>query len=320
MLATSIPTPELLLDNAYIMLAASFQLLSYCSTTPLQATRPILWTLTDPLSLHRSSVWKHNADLEVSPVEKACGSSLQRLSGINALQRLSGASSPSAPPSACMSIKCCYLLTLPDGQLWLPPNSALDTPTTAATLCSLVSPCQLSPCSEFFVLCSCCSDKLFLALTGGINHRHSHPTASSTVCKECHTDSYWRNLTSPHPQPHRLPLAESTIAGLTYHTNCLIGGLSGMLYKDLQGGINHRHTSYHTDCLSRRFVGNHHVTSSIAQGLTALSSPPIASLGGLSVISNFGHGSRSSVIALNLGSSTLRSLRHYPTSAGHPAT
>eukprot|EP01018_Ginkgo_biloba_P038108 Gb_33228 [translate_table: standard] len=70
--------------------------------------------------------------------------------------------------------------------------------------------------------------------------------------------------------PHMLPLAESTIARFTYFTDCLIGGLSGMLYKDLQGGINHRHTSHQTDCLSRRSVGNHQVTSSIAQGLTCL--------------------------------------------------
>eukprot|EP01018_Ginkgo_biloba_P005261 Gb_32747 [translate_table: standard] len=72
-----------------------------------------------------------------------------------------------------------------------------------------------------------------------------------------------------------------------------------MPYEDLQGEINHRHTSYHTDCLSRLSVGNHHVTSSIEQGLTTLSSPPTASLGSLSINSYFGHGSHSSVIALN---------------------
>eukprot|EP01018_Ginkgo_biloba_P015726 Gb_32925 [translate_table: standard] len=58
-------------------------------------------------------------------------SRLPTLTRLTAVHRVS---STSAPPDACMSIKCCYLLTLPDGQLWLPPNSALDTPFVVAAL------------------------------------------------------------------------------------------------------------------------------------------------------------------------------------------
>eukprot|EP01018_Ginkgo_biloba_P020156 Gb_28970 [translate_table: standard] len=157
--------------------------------------------------------------------------SLQRLSGINALQRLLGASSPSAPPDT--PVVATVLL-----------HSGLSMPTVT-------------------LLCHCALNSLCYVPT--ITHYKGHE------------GSHWQNQPSPLTSEY------------------LISGLSGMPYKDLQGGINHRHTSFHShtriykeeshvatpprphrlssNCLHRRSVEHHTM-------LALWTSLPTASLGG----------------------------------------
>eukprot|EP01018_Ginkgo_biloba_P031352 Gb_07925 [translate_table: standard] len=183
----------------------------------LMATRPAFGQLANPLNLHGSSIRQHDgavfsnapspATLELQGLQRLWPQrllppptgDLQWLYGINALQRLftSCASSSSAPP----------------GQLWLPPNSALDTPIAAVAL-----------------------------LRSGL----SMPTV--TLLWHCHTGSL---VESPitNSQPHRLT-----------SITCIA----------TQASLVESHIANLTDCLSRRSVGNSHVTSTIAQGLTCL--------------------------------------------------
>eukprot|EP01018_Ginkgo_biloba_P014254 Gb_08177 [translate_table: standard] len=96
------------------------------------------------------------------------------------------------------------------------------------------------------------------AYTGGISRRHSHPTASSVVYRESHTRIYKAESTISIPyisatqaytrRNHTSPLHSHTglhWQNLTspFSSDCLIDGLLGMPYKDLLGGIIHRHTS-----------------------------------------------------------------------------
>eukprot|EP01018_Ginkgo_biloba_P003049 Gb_31944 [translate_table: standard] len=178
-----------------------FQLLSYCLTTPLQATRPILWALTDPLSLRRSAIWQRNGAFNhLAPKSPECldlslsfegfncffrlqRASLQRLSGINALQWLSSASSPSAP-----LVRLFILLTV------IRPKS----PSLSSTS-ELTPPTRVSLPPSIYHL----TDNVrFSIFTDELQNPLDRLTlAESTIATHI-------------TQPHRLTLAESTIATL----------------------------------------------------------------------------------------------------------